>query len=271
MGNIAITGSASGIGAATRKRFEAAGHTVSGVDLKDAEVTADLTTDEGRQHAVDGVLAASGGTLNGLVTCAGIGPGYEEAMVVSLNYFGTVSLLGGLREALTKGEAPAAVAISSNSTTIQPMVPANLVEACLSGDEAAARNIANDNPGYGYPSSKTAVAHWVRRHAPTPEWAGAGIRLNAVAPGATLTPLLQASLDDPNFGESTRNLPVPTGEFATPDDIAGLILFLMGPDARFMCGSIVFVDGGTDALIRPDDFPYTYTPTEAQITTLLGG
>jgi hypothetical protein len=33
------------------------------------------------------------------------------------------------------------------------------------------------------------------------------------------------------------------------------VAFLLGPDARFFCGSIVFVDGGTDALLRSDDWP----------------
>ena len=52
MGTIAISGSASGIGAATRRMLEDDGHTVIGIDLRDAEVTADLSTDDGREAAV---------------------------------------------------------------------------------------------------------------------------------------------------------------------------------------------------------------------------
>ena len=56
MRTIAISGSASGIGAATRAMLEAAGDTVIGIDLRDAEVTADLSTDGGRANAVEAVL-----------------------------------------------------------------------------------------------------------------------------------------------------------------------------------------------------------------------
>ena len=72
MATIAITGSASGIGAATRARAEAAGDTVIGVDLRDAEVTADLSTADGRERAVAEVLERAEGALDGLVTCAGV-------------------------------------------------------------------------------------------------------------------------------------------------------------------------------------------------------
>jgi NAD(P)-dependent dehydrogenase (short-subunit alcohol dehydrogenase family) len=84
-------------------------------------------------------------------------------------------------------------------------------------------------------------------------WAGAGIRLNAVAPGATLTPLLRDGLDQPVMGAAIRGLPIPLGGgFASPDAIAGAIAFLLGPDAAFCCGAVLFVDGGSDALLRPN-------------------
>ena len=54
MGTIAITGSAGGIGAATRARLEADGHRVIGVDVRDAEVIADLATAAGRGAMVAG-------------------------------------------------------------------------------------------------------------------------------------------------------------------------------------------------------------------------
>ncbi|HEY9558985.1 MAG TPA: hypothetical protein VIR58_19775, partial [Acidimicrobiales bacterium] len=135
-----VTGAASGMGAATRTRLEAAGQRVIGVDLHDAEVEADLGTEEGRSAAVAAVTALADGHLEGLVTWAGVAglshlPG---SLLVSVNHFGAVALLEGLRPLLAEGERPAAVAISSNSTTCQPGVPAEVVELCLAGDEAAA-------------------------------------------------------------------------------------------------------------------------------------
>ena len=55
MGTYCVTGAASGIGAATKAKLEADGHRVIGVDLRDADVVADMSTPEGRQSAVDGV------------------------------------------------------------------------------------------------------------------------------------------------------------------------------------------------------------------------
>ena len=72
-----MTGSGSGIGAATRARLEAAGHEVLGVDLRGQEVDADLSTPAGRTAAVQAILDWCGGTLDGFVGCAGVGPQVE--------------------------------------------------------------------------------------------------------------------------------------------------------------------------------------------------
>ena len=52
-------------------------------------------------------------------------------------------------------------------------------------------------PVYAYAGSKIAVARWVRRNATKAEWAGTGIRLNAIAPGAIMTPMLEGQLANP--------------------------------------------------------------------------
>jgi NAD(P)-dependent dehydrogenase (short-subunit alcohol dehydrogenase family) len=255
MGVIAVTGSASGIGAATRARLERDGERVIGVDLHDAEVCVDLGFAAGRAAAVAAIERECGGRLDGVVVCAGIGPHVDDRpLIVSLNYFGAQRLLEGLRGALARGEEPAAVAISSNSSTI-PISESPLVAACLDGDEDAARLLAATLAGQQvYGGSKLALTRWLRRHAPRDEWAGAGIRLNAVAPGPVQTPLLQAGLDDAIYGPAIRGFPIPTGTFGTPDDVAAAVAFLLGSQARFCCGSVLFVDGGTDALLRPDQY-----------------
>jgi len=249
---IAVTGSASGIGRAVRARLERSGERVIGIDLRDAEVIADLARPEGRAAAVVGVRAACGGRLDGLVACAGVGPQVEPwSTIVSLDYFGAQALLEGLREALAAGERPAAVAISSNSSTL-PGADTPLVTACLAGDEEEARRQALALDGHRtYAGSKLALTRWVRQNAPTAAWAGSGVRLNAVAPGPVETPLLQAGLDHPLYGPAIRGFPIPAGRFGTADEVAAAVAFLLGPEAGFCCGSVLFVDGGTDAMLRP--------------------
>lgn len=258
MRTIAVTGAASGIGAATAARLARQGDRVIGVDRRDADVMCDLATQPGRQTAIDEVTRRCGGALDGLVTCAGLGgaTGRAASMLVSVNYFGTVELLTGLQPALVRGDEAAAVAISSNSTTVQRGWSPELVDACLGGNEDQARALADERDSMAaYPATKAAVARWVRRHAPSPAWVGAGIRLNAVAPGLTATPLVDETRADPVLGPLIEQFPIPVGRPGRADEIAAFIAFLLGSDARFFCGSVVWVDGGSDALLRPDDWP----------------
>jgi NAD(P)-dependent dehydrogenase (short-subunit alcohol dehydrogenase family) len=88
-----ITGSASGIGAATRQALMATGHHVIGVDLRQADIVGDLSTAEGRQAVIAQALVRCHGKLDGLVLCAGLGGQTQPAsLVTSVNYFGAVEL-----------------------------------------------------------------------------------------------------------------------------------------------------------------------------------
>ncbi len=260
MGTYVVTGSASGMGAATKQRLEADGHDVIGVDLRDATATFDLGTPDGRTDAVEALVEHAEGAIDGVVTFAGLAgtstrPG---GTVASVNYFGTVALLEGLRPALeaARGKQPAAVAISSNSSTVQPGLPAELVEACLEGDEGRARGMGDElGAPIAYPCSKLAVARWVRRTAPQRAWAGAGITLNAVSPGYIETAMTAEIRKDEKIGPLLDLFPIPVGRGGRPEEIAALVAFLLGPDARFFCGSVILADGGSEAVLRPDDWP----------------
>lgn len=263
MGTYAITGSASGIGAAVRRLLEDEGHRVVGVDLADAEVTADLSEPAGRATAVAGVLDAAGGRLDGLVTAAGLGPPRPAEAILRVNHQGSVAVLEGLRPALAASGAAQVVQIGSNATTTTPGIPDDVVEALLDGDEDLAVERlaplpAEFAPSLAYGASKTAVTRWCRRAAVTPAWVGAGIRLNILAPGAVRTPLLQAGMDDPLYGPLIRSFEIPVGEPATAEEMAAWVVFLLSPAARYACGSMIVVDGGSSARLRADDWPRTF-------------
>jgi NAD(P)-dependent dehydrogenase (short-subunit alcohol dehydrogenase family) len=256
---VAVTGAASGIGAACAARLGSSGRRVIGVDLGGAEVTADLGTAEGRAHAIAAVTELSGGSLAGLVTCAGLGgsPDRLGSLLASVNYFGTIDLMVGLRPLL--GEGGSAVAISSNSTTAQPGIPSELVELFLAHDEEGARAMSDDVGAMTtYPASKLAIAYWVRTNATGPEWAGSGVRLNAIAPGLTETPMVAHMRADPVAGPLLDMFPIPIGRGGRPDEIAALVELLLGPDGGFFCGSVLFCDGGSDALLRTRDWPKSW-------------
>lgn len=262
MRTIVITGAGSGIGAATSARLTADGHRVIGIDLRGADIDADLGTPDGRRAAIDAVADASGGSLDGLVTCAGVAglPGRPSSLLTSVNYFGTVELLDGLRPLLAQGDRPSAVAISSNSTTTAPGYSLELVEACLAGDETEARRVADEVAGESmieYAATKLAVARWVRAHAVTPEWGGSGIRLNAIAPGMIATPMIDEGASDENLAKQLEMFKqtIAFGRAGDPTEIAALLAFLVGTESTFFCGSIIFCDGGTDALLRGNDWP----------------
>ncbi len=262
MGTYAVTGSASGMGAAVVKKLHDDGHSVIGVDIKDADVVADLSTPAGRSGAASAVLDRANGSLNGAVLAAGLGPtaGAERTLqICEVNYFGVVDLLNTWRPVLAAQGNAKVVVFSSNSTTTVPIVPESMIKAFIAdnGDKAlrVAKYYRSKAPVFAYAGSKIAVSRWVRRNAVTPEWAGAGIRLNAIAPGAIMTPMLEGQLATPAERAEIEGFPLPIGHFGDPSQLADWVVFMLSESADFLVGSIIFIDGGSDAYYRADDWP----------------
>ncbi len=248
---IAITGSASGIGAAVARRFERSGARVIGVDIHDAQVNADLSEPGGRSRALAALAELTGSRLDGLVVCAGLGPQTRPTdSIARVNFFGALDVLDGALPLLEAGEVPAAVVVCSNAAGLTPP-NGELLGLLLDGaEDKAAACAAGLDGSTVYGTSKLALTRAVRRRAGA--WGDAGIRLNAVAPGPVETPLLAGGLEDPVLGPLIEALPVPMGRRANPAEIAASIGFLLDPANGFIHGSVLFVDGGSDALLRPD-------------------
>lgn len=267
MGTYVVTGSASGIGAATASLLRDRGHRVIGVDRAGADVQRDLSTETGRREAVTEVLALAEDRINGFVPCAGLAglSSSDSRLLVSVNYFGAVQLAEGFRPALTaaagRGEPAAVVMLSSNSTTCQPGWAQEVAKACLTGSEQHARDVAAKRDAVlVYPATKAALAWWARREGTTERWAGAGIRLNSVAPGLIATAMTDEVRQDPVFGRFADAYPTALKRPGRPDEIAKVIAFLLSEEASLLVGSVVFADGGTDALMHERRPRSAYVP-----------
>lgn len=246
-----VTGSASGIGKASAERLLAAGHRVIGADIRDADIIADLGSPDGRTALISAVRELAPDGIDGVLASAGITGKDNPRATAAINYFGTTDVIEGLYDQLRKPGARCVV-VSSAGLLQSNAETALLEQLCLQGNEAAAQDEAERIGGLNvYPGTKHALTVWARKLAVSPEWALRGALLNVIAPAQILTPMTEAALKDPELVEILRkNAPRATEAFGTADEVAELVDFLLNCRTGYIVGQVIFIDGGTEAILR---------------------
>jgi glucose 1-dehydrogenase len=248
--NVLVTGGTSGIGQAIAIRFAEYGANVAINYVHDPE---EATETEERVHACLRRIRQTG-VRDVLVR----GDVSEEGDVVAM-LESTVDGLGGIDVLVNN----AGIQISSPShelstSDFDKVLAVNLRGAFLCAREALKRFLATGTPGViinvssvhqlipkpnylAYSTSKGGMESLTQTLAL--EYAAQGIRVNAIAPGATVTPINHAWIDDP-VKRAMVESHIPLGRAGSADEMAGVTCFLASDDAAYVTGQTLFVDGG---------------------------
>lgn len=184
----------------------------------------DAVSDQSCRAAVAHTIDAFG-KIDGLVNASGIyrvAPALELKdqdwdNTININLTGAFRLARAAGEAMTKQGSGSIVTVTSVSSAVA-------------------------NPYYAaYAASKAGAAHLTRVLAL--EWAPLGIRVNAVGPATTATPLTKGIFDNPATA-GTALSKIPMNRFGTPEDLLAGVIYLLAPGSTFMTGQILYIDGG---------------------------
>ena len=252
-----ITGGTTGIGAATRQMLQGAGHEVFNIDYRGGDFQADLSTEEGVGAAIEEVYRRYSDGIDGLVSNAGVGPTAPPETIFALDFYAGIEIAEGLRPLLKKRGGNCVMTASNSITNYTVRMDWVELLTNLRNKERGlelARMLPREQAASCYSSSKHALARWVRRASPA--WAVDGLRINAVAPGNTTTPITKGLTEAQK--DAALLIPIPTRygtkEFLDAEEIANAIFFLGSPKASGINGAVLFVDGGIDALMRSERF-----------------
>jgi NAD(P)-dependent dehydrogenase (short-subunit alcohol dehydrogenase family) len=199
-------------------------------------------------------FAASLGAVTQVAHTAGLSPAQASAeAILAVDLLGTALVLEEFGEVIAPGGA--GVVIASMAGHMFPPLTAEQEQALAhtpSGELLGLEFVSPQKitePGIAYGISKQ--ANHIRVRAASAHWGRRGARINSISPGIISTPMSQQELASPvGAGMQAMIAASATGRLGTPEDIASATAFLLGPDASFVTGTDLLVDGGVIAAIK---------------------
>jgi NAD(P)-dependent dehydrogenase (short-subunit alcohol dehydrogenase family) len=256
-----VTGAAGGMGSASAARLAAQGWALILCDInadrlesiaaplrKSAQSIENLAGNIADPSFPAALLALLGArSIGALIHTAGLSPTMgDAAQIFAVNYDGTSRLVEAVRSRMLAGACAVLIASSSGYAAASPENDAALDAIPLDGDSSSLLKIAS-NPGHAYSLSKRGVQRLVERQAMA--FGERRARIMSISPGLIDTLMGRAEAKAHPIMEEMRNK-TPLARYGTADEIASVAVFLCSPDASFVTGSDIKVDGGVLAVMR---------------------
>jgi NAD(P)-dependent dehydrogenase (short-subunit alcohol dehydrogenase family) len=251
---VIVTGCASGIGEALTQVLTERGAQVVGLDRRaiSLPVAEFCRVDLADTDSILETAAAIEGPIDVLFNVAGVSGPIGASVVIGINFVGTRELTEAL---LPKMQAGSAIVITSSLAASRYREREALIRGLLAtetrGEALAWCQQHAAETGTGYAISKDALVWYTLTR--TIELAARGIRINAVAPGITATPII-ADVIKARGDDYLKTINMPLGRVAEPREQATVIAFLGSHDASYVSGQVIWPDGGYAAGVAAGQF-----------------
>lgn len=233
----------------SEEALERVGSSLSGDGLDVVTLRVDVSSRESVAGLADAASAL--GSVTQVVHTAGLSPVQAQRdAILAVDLLGTALVLDEFERVIAPGGA--GVFIASMAAHFVPPLPPELAHALATAptDELLSLPVfaSVTEAAAAYPLAKH--ANQLRVRAASAGWGARGARVNTISPGVISTPMGQQELAGESGGQMRAMIAASgAGRVGTPYDIADAAAFLLGPDASFITGTDLLVDGGVVAAV----------------------